>query len=156
MRVKAVEYTAPYKGDNHMKRTPAIALFALSFLGVAARVVAQEPALRANVPFEFTAGGRLLPADIYYIRSAATGIIQIQSADRHICVWTATSRDYNRPRKAEAELVFTKYGDRYFLHEVLSATTASLNAEVPASKLEKELRTQARLNQREPVLVAAR
>ena len=37
-----------------MKRTPAIALFALSCLGVAARVVAQEPAVEAKVPFQYT------------------------------------------------------------------------------------------------------
>jgi hypothetical protein len=139
-----------------MKQTPAIALFALSCLGVVARVIAQEPAVQANVPFEFTVGGRLLPADTYNITSESAEIIQIKSADGHICVRTTAYHDYNEPRKAEAELVFTKYGDRYFLHEVLSAGTASLNAAIPASKLEKEVSTQAKLGQGEPVLVAAR
>ncbi len=143
-------------GDTLMKRTPAIALFALSCLGVAATAIAQEPAVQANVPFEFTVGGKLLPADTYNITSESAGIIQIKSADGHVCVLTTASHDNNEPRNASAELVFAKYGDRYFLHEVLSTRTASLNAAIPASKLEKEVSIQAKNGQGEPVLVAAR
>ena len=66
-----------------MKRNFAIALFALSTLGAAARVVAQEPAVQATVPFEFTVGGKLLPADTYTITSSQSGVIMIRNADNH-------------------------------------------------------------------------
>ena len=138
-----------------MKRTPAIALFALSCLGVAARVIAQEPAVQANVPFQFTVGGRLMPADTYTITSPDHGLIAIQSSDKHSAIVTTASFDGNRPTKG-ADLVFTKYGDKYFLHEVQSAQIAGLNAKIPATKLEKEVRLQALNGQGQPVLIAAR
>ena len=40
-----------------MKRNFAIALLALSTLAAAGKVLAQEPALQATMPFEFTVGG---------------------------------------------------------------------------------------------------
>src|SRR5271170_3169192 len=101
-----------------MKRTPAVALFVLSCLGVAARVVAQEPAVEAKVPFEFTVGGKMLPADTYTITSLDPGVILIQSADRHFSAMTFAIHGSQQSAKG-SELVFDKYGNQYFLHEVL-------------------------------------
>ena len=46
-----------------------------------------------------------------------------------------------------SELVFQRYGDQYFLHEVLCPATASTNVDIPASRLEKRERTEAKLHQ---------
>ncbi len=54
-----------------MKRNFAIALFALSTLAAAGKAVAQDLAVQATVPFEFTVGGKLLPADTYTITSTS-------------------------------------------------------------------------------------
>ena len=50
-----------------MKRNFAIALLAVSTLAAAGKAVAQDLAVQATVPFEFTVGGKLLPADTYTI-----------------------------------------------------------------------------------------
>jgi hypothetical protein len=139
-----------------MKRTPAVALFVLSCLGVAARVVAQEPAVGAKVPFEFTVGGKLLPADTYTITSSSPGVVMIQSADKHFTAVTTASHG-NQQSADGSKLVFAKYGDQYFLHRILCPATASMNVDIPKSKVEKRVqRQEAMVNGGEPVLVAAR
>jgi len=140
-----------------MKRNTAIALFALSTLGVAARVVAQEPAVKANVPFEFTVGGKLLPADTYTITSSESGVIMIRAADNHF--WAVTTASLSDQESARgSELVFDRYGDKYFLHEVMCPKVAALNVDVPKSKLEKQVQTQEAKygGEREVVLIASR
>jgi len=140
-----------------MKRNAAIALFALSTLAAGSRALAQEPGVKATVPFEFTVSGKLLPADTYTITSSSEGVITIQSADKHFRVETTTYRGNDESTKG-SEFVFAKYGDKYFLDEVLCPTTASLNVEIPKSKLEKEVQIQqAQLGGvPEPVLIAAK
>jgi hypothetical protein len=121
-----------------MKRNIAIALLAVSTLGVAAKAVAQDPAVRAKVPFEFTVGGKLLPADTYTITSTESGIITVQAADNHFWAETTASHS-NQQSERNSALVFDKYGDKYFLHEVKCPTFAALNVDVPKSKLEKRV-----------------
>jgi hypothetical protein len=139
-----------------MKRNIAIALLALSSLAAAGKAPAQEMAVQATVPFEFTVGGKLLPADTYTITASSRGVVTIQGADKHFAAVTVVSRD-NTSVKGD-ELVFEKYGDKYFLDEVLCPNAAWLNVKIPASKLEKQVRIQEAKYGREPepVLVAAR
>ena len=140
-----------------MKRNTAIALFALSTLGAAARVLGQTPAVQATVPFEFTVGGRLLPADTYSITSSQSGVILIRNADNHF--WAVTTASHsNQESSAGSELVFDKYGEKYFLHEVMCPQDAALNVDVPKSKMEKQVQTQEAKYGGEPevVLIASR
>jgi len=140
-----------------MKRNIAIALLAVSTLGAAARAVAQTPAVEAKVPFEFTVGGKLLPADTYTITSTESGVILIRNADNHFWVETTAVQTNQQSRRAGA-LVFDKYGNRYFLHEVLDPNVAGLNVDVPKSKLEKTVQVQEAKYGGEPevVLIASR
>ena len=124
-----------------MKRNTAIALFALSTLGAAARVLAQDLAVQATVPFEFTVGGKLLPAGAYTITSSQSGVIMIRNADDHF--WAITTASHSNQESARgSELVFDKYDDKYFLHEVICPKDAALNVDVPKSKLEKQVQIQ--------------
>ncbi len=154
-RVKAADSAPSRKGDTLMKRTSAIALLALSCMGAAAQAIAQEPALKANVPFQFNIAGKLLPADRYTITSPAPGIVMIQSADLHRTVMTAVSHGNDQPAQG-SKLIFERYGDQYFLHQVRCSTSSDINSTIPTSKLEKEVRLQAKNGEGEPVLVAAR
>jgi len=140
-----------------MKRNFAIALFAASTLGVAARAVAQAPAVEATVPFEFAVGGKLLPADTYTITSSTSGVIMIRAADSHFWAET-TAVQTNQQSSRGGALVFDKYGDKYFLHEVLDPNVAGLNVDVPKSKLEKTVQVQDAKYGGEPevVLIASR
>jgi hypothetical protein len=140
-----------------MKRNAAIALIALSTLAAGSRALAQEPGVKATVPFEFTVAGKLLPADTYTITSSSHGVISIESADKHIRIVTTTQQSGDESAKG-SELVFDKYGQQYFLHEVLCPAVASMNVNIPKSKLEKQVQIQeARLGGvPEPVLIAAK
>ena len=139
-----------------MKRTTAIALFSLGTLFTTGAALAQDRGVQATVPFDFTVGGRLLPADTYIVTSPATGIMAIQDKSKHISVITTVSADSNDSVKSGGKMIFTKYGDQYFLHEVL-CPSASLAASLPTSKLEKRVQHQeAMVRSGEPVLIATR
>jgi len=101
-----------------MKRNIAIALFALSTLGTAASVLAQTPAVEANVPFQFTVGGKQLPAGAYTITSTSAGVVQIQSADKRFSA-EAVAYTGNQQSTDGSKLDFETHGDQYFLHDVL-------------------------------------
>ena len=64
----------------------------------------------------------------------------IQNPRRNITVLTTTTFDSREPRSG-GKLVFNKYGDQYFLHEIL-CSSADMNMAVPTSKQEKRARVQ--------------
>ena len=122
-----------------MKRMTSIALFALVgsiTIGIAS---AQERAIKADVPFDFTVANKLVPAGTYTISAESYGVIRVQNGDRHVVVLTTTTHDANESKANK--LVFTKIGDQYFLREVL-CSSAAMNMSVPASKAEKRAREQ--------------
>jgi len=128
-----------------MKRNIAIALLAVLTLVGAGNAVAQNVGVQATMPFEFTVGGKLLPAGTYNIEPASSlasqGVITIQNTDNHFWAMSTASRSQQDP-VGNGELIFDKYGDKYFLHEVLCPNVAALNVDIPKSKLEKEVQIQ--------------
>ena len=136
-----------------MKRNFAIALLALSTLAVTGKALAQQSAVQATVPFQFTVAGTVLPADTYTITSTS-GVLLIQSTDRHFRA--ITTAQYDDRQVTGGKLIFTKYGDQYFLHEVL-CPDAAMHANLGTSKAEKQVqRQEAMLGGGQPVLVATR
>ena len=122
-----------------MKRMTSIALFAVVgsiTIGIAS---AQEQAVKADVPFDFTVANKLVPAGTYTISAESYGVIKIQNSDRQLAVLTTTTHDANE--STTAKLVFNKIGNQYFLSEVL-CSSADMNMSVPASKAEKRAREQ--------------
>ena len=133
------------------------AIFLLTMASVAATgAIAQQPTLKANIPFDFTVGNTLLPAGEYTITSPMREVIVLRTAGHSASV---VSTENYAESKSGSELVFDKYGEQYFLHEVLCPKVASMNLEVAPSKAEKSARQQiaAQLpNNGEQILVAAR
>ncbi len=137
-----------------MKRITAIALFAIASFAMAGKSHAQGPAVQATVPFDFTVSSKLLPAGTYTIREESGHLIAIQNHDKTLTVFALTTADGRESKNGK--LVFSKYGDQYFLREIL-CQSAGMNMEVPPSKLEKRAQVQeARLNGNSQVFVAAR
>ena len=99
---------------------------------------AQAPAFK--VPFDFTVDNQVLPAGTYQVsyNTAKTAIL-IRSQDDRFHALTATHAA--DPSISDSKVIFTKYGDQYFLHEVLCSAVA-MNVEIPTSKLEKQARIQ--------------
>ena len=117
----------------------SIALFALVSFVTVGSISAQDRAVKATVPFDFTVGDKLLPAGSYTIAAEDTGVIKIRNTDGRIVLLSTTTPDGKEAKTGE--LVFNKYGDQYFLREILCAS-ADMNMAVPASKQEKRAREQ--------------
>ena len=102
-----------------MKKLTAIALFAIANFALAGSSFAQTHAVKANIPFDFTMGGQLLPAGAYVIKSSGSNFINLQNLDKPIRVLGVTMHD-NIVARGDGTLVFSKYGDQHFLRKVLS------------------------------------
>ncbi len=123
-----------------MKRITVSILLVLASIFATGAALAADRAVQAKVPFDFTVGDRLLPAGTYTIASLNSGVIVIQSRDSQISLMAITSPDSNESAHG-GKLVFDKYGDQYFLSEVL-CPTAAISAALPKSKLEKKVSMQ--------------
>src|SRR5664279_4360068 len=138
-----------------MKRIAAIALFTVAALGTATGALAQQPALRVTVPFDFTVGNKLLPAGQYSIHSSMPGIMVVQSTDNRYNTAIVTTHG-NGESSDGSKVVFDVYGNQYFLHRILCPTFQSMNVDLPTSKLEKRVRSrEAMLARGEQTLLAS-
>jgi len=139
-----------------MKWFPTLALLTLMVLVALPGAMAQGVALKADIPFAFTVGDTPLPAGEYTISSPVSGLIRIANNKTHDAATVSTSHGYYDAGR-NSRLVFNRYGDRYFLHRVFCPTTSAMNVDIPLWSREKKARTmEARLNQNEQILVAAK
>jgi hypothetical protein len=125
-----------------MKRITSLAFLTAALISMGtARAHAQRPEFK--VPFDFTVGSQLLPAGTYevsYANGTQGNVILIRSKDeRFHTALTTTYLAY--PSTSDGEVVFTKYGNQYFLHAVL-CSDVSMNVEIPKSRREKQVRIQ--------------
>ena len=126
-----------------MKRTPVLAYLAATLISMGS-ACAHAQAPRFKVPFDFTVGNQVFPAGSYQVSYSATKTaILIRSRDDRFHAFTTTyPADYPRdPSTSGSVVVFTKYGNQYFLHEVLCGAV-SMHVALPASRLEKRARIQ--------------
>jgi hypothetical protein len=138
--MKLVDQDTSENGDIAMKRITAMLVITLASFVASGSALAQDPGVQANVPFDFTVGNKLLPPGTYTIVPADYGVILIQSLDKRHSVFTATRPDAHAS-DYDSKLIFTKYGDQYFLSEVL-CPAASVNVALPMSKQEARVRVQ--------------
>ena len=116
----------------------------LTLLVVAGSARAQMPGteIRASIPFDFTVRGRTLPAGDYELVRVTDdpGGLMLRKLDRkhdHVVFETEAMDVHNRARRSE--LVFNKYGDEYFLSEVVTAGEQN-GRELTPSHAERTLR----------------
>ena len=139
-----------------MKRITAIALLAIANFALAGTSFAQSNGVEAKVPFAFTVGNAALPAGTYTIKFHSAQLIMITNHAQHRSA--ALSVFYRDGRKSPngGQLLFHKYGNQYFLSEVL-CDSADMNLKIPDSTKEKKVRLQqAGLVTSSETLVAAR
>jgi hypothetical protein len=121
-----------------MNRKIAIALLA-AIVNVAIATASAQNIAKANIPFNFRVGTAPMPAGEYRIKPAQDGVVWISSVDgKSSAVLLAQTNDGT---SAPAKLVFNKYGDHYFLSELLKAN-GDPEMTFSQSKLEKRLRTE--------------
>ena len=133
-----------------MKRIIAIALFAASSLAAAGNLSAQEHMVKANIPFDFTVNNNVLPAGTYTISSLSPSAVQVRNVNGHIAELSLVQNDDKR--STTPVLVFQRYGNQYFLHEILAAN--AMNVAVPRSKREQRRLQEAKLQESNQTLIA--
>ena len=99
--------------------TAAVGVISLFTAGFPSAVQAQTTGLRVNIPFEFHVGEQVLPPGIYMVWLKAGSAISVTDGKGLSALRMANV--VNRPNSrsaSESTLVFTVYGNRYFLNEV--------------------------------------
>ncbi len=139
-----------------MKRITAIALLAIANLALAGTSIAQSNGVKANIPFDFTVGNKLLPAGTYTVQAKSGGIVAVKNHDKPITVLTLVQPDGAKSPKDSGVLIFHKYGEQYFLSEIL-CDAEEMNVAIHPSKIEKRVQLQqAMVQPSSEVFIAAR
>lgn len=140
-----------------LSATMAVCVFAV-VLAVSTR--AQEPgaSVRASIPFDFIVRGKTLPAGTYEIRRITDepiGLIIRNVNHNRDEVMFRTDPVYTRREPNHSLIVFHRYGDTYFLSEVVTAGEQTAR-ELPPSHAEKTMRREMEMasNKTEPETVA--
>jgi hypothetical protein len=97
--------------------------------------------IKADVPFEFVANGKVMPAGPCTIEVSGDGqtLLWIKSGSQRISV--APNATESVAPSAETALLFHKYGGRYFLAGI-NREGENRGYELPAGRVETELRAQ--------------
>src|ERR1700676_2764291 len=108
--------------------------------------------LEVNIPFQFHAGNAKLPPGKYIIRmldNSDLTMMEISSADGSTSALFQVQEAEANSTPAKSELIFNKYGNRYFLAKLFDEGTRSGN-EVVKSRYEKRI-SQEEVESREHV-----
>jgi hypothetical protein len=95
--------------------------------------------IEANIPFQFHAGNTKLPAGNYVIHmldNTDLGIMEITSADGSTSALFEVRNAEAKSTPAKTELIFNKYGNRYFLAKLFDEGNPS-GSTVDESRYEK-------------------
>jgi hypothetical protein len=97
--------------------------------------------IEADVPHAFIVRDTTLPAGKYLVKRVDdndTNILEIRSADGRTAVVFETETTQANQTPRQAEMVFDKIGDKYFLSKIWT-TESKFGYELPKTKAEKRL-----------------
>jgi hypothetical protein len=153
------------EGENMKKQiVGTLVAGCLLALMVAVPARAQLPGtvIRVDIPFDFIVRGRTLPAGTYQIKrfsDAVDGLsISNVASTHHDHIMFETAPVSEARALKRSEVVFHRYGDRYFLSEILTGGQET-GAELIPSHAERQLKREMQSNmnasnQTEPERVA--
>jgi hypothetical protein len=130
-----------------MRNRLCVSALALSFLVSLAALPAAAKSvdgMRAQVPFDFHVGDRLVRAGDYTVRSMSADEVLLRiSGDKGNAAATTNYGQEKGDGEGRARLVFHKYGDQYFLTAVWGSdgTGRTISESKRERNLRKELRT---------------
>lgn len=129
-------------------------LFGVGLLLAAASAYAQSIRVKANVPFDFIVRGVTLQAGEYTIEPVAANgaALAIRDADQKAKSVVLTNRCESLKPASQTQLVFHRYGNRYFLSEIWVEGNLS-GHQLPQSPRETEMAMDYRVER--VVVVAA-
>ena len=141
-----------------MKKKFTVLSISALILALAVPLLAQTIRLTANVPFEFVVNNRTLPAGEYSItRDSSPLIVMIRNANERTGVLSMVLPENlsSRSQSSPANLVFNRYGDKYFLSQINDGYV-DVGYRLPQSRTERELETTASIPSRDTVTILAR
>ena len=129
-----------------MRKNMCLGALALSLMVSLATLPAAAKSvdgMRAQVPFDFHVGERLVPAGSYIVKSmtADEQLLRI-SGDKGSAATTTNSGTEKGNGEGRARLIFHRYGDQYFLSAVWGSD--SNGRTLSESKRERNLRKELR------------
>lgn len=141
---------------NPLRNPAAASALLLTFFLVPATFGQSNPfQLLADIPFEFHIGGKVLPAGNYRITPLNENSVVVASMEptgpRAAALTNPAGGGVIHDR---SELVFHRYGDKYFLRQLWRAGTP-VGKDLPVSRPERDVMFRA-ANSPERVYVAAR
>ncbi len=94
---------------------------------------------RANIPFEFIAGGKTLPAGTYTMEvDRLARRMQLRSAEGSFATHLTANITYRTGSLENGALLFHRYGDTWVLRKLWNPGQAA-GSEMPVTKREREL-----------------
>jgi hypothetical protein len=119
-----------------------VAAFAFAFAISPTKAQAQvTDDLQVTIPFQFHAGNAKLPAGDYRVHvmdDSGLAIMEISSVDASASAIFQVRETDAKTTPDQSELIFNKYGDRYFLADVFEAGESS-GSQVLESQYEKQV-----------------
>jgi hypothetical protein len=141
----------PDKGETMKKHSATLLILMLAVLtGLAS---AQSKTIKADVPFDYVVNGKTMLAGESAIRAEGDGQTVLWIASENARMFVLPNSTESRTPSDKTKLVFHKYGDRYFLASIEREGEVR-GYELPASKLEAELRAQ-NVAEKDVVLLAS-
>ena len=137
-----------------MKKLTAIAAILLASLAAVGTASAQDHAAKATIPFGFYADNTWVPAGTYLLTSSvlSPNVVSIRNATTSVSLLDMGHQTDKQAGKNV--LVFKKYGEQYFLHEIRCASS-NMSVGFDPSKREKQARTsEAQLGQPTDIYLA--
>jgi hypothetical protein len=122
-------------------KTNLLGIFTVAALAASAALAQSSTPAKANVPFNFIAGTRTLPAGEYTVmtQGPAADTVIIRSADGKGAVIVLAQPLSSVDARHGGKLVFHRYGDTYFLSEIWGP--GNDGREIPTTRRERELAT---------------
>ncbi len=123
--------------------------------GMAAAQLDSRSKIAVQVPFEFVAANKIVPAGEWVVQIAIeeVNVLDIRNAHTNAGVFSTSSRSEAKQPASHYALVFRRYGDRYFLSEI-SLQGSKIGYRLRESKAEAELRARNVSSTEETVLAS--
>jgi len=143
MFTEPIEMAHPSR-NRTIGRQLALSFIALSFVltispsKAHAQIIGE---IEANIPFQFHVGSTKLPPGNYVIHlldNTNLGVMEISSADGSTSALFDVRQDEANSAPAKTELIFNKYGNRYFLAKMFDEGNPS-GSTVDESRYEKRI-----------------
>ena len=128
---------------------------AIGMVASAPKALAQTtPVAKADIPFDFVAGQRVMPAGTYEI-THSDNLLELRATDQKAAEFLSVHAAYTVHTPSGSSLVFDRRGDKYFLRQIWTAGNHD-GYECPKTRIEKDVEKIVAQNKQDasPVVIA--